>query len=204
MSREIYALLFNLNVVLMAQLKNNHALSTIKKTIFIVEENNLEEVPTFHKIIRIVYVVALALVGIIATIMFNRNILNYQSGDTNQSFFNTLNVIKLLRAQERFRSKPRSSESIVQSTATLTDEKTDKNEKTQEESVVVPNNSISEYSTRLEPKSNEFPTITLPKSRSNAGQDNAYNKISLTQKQRPGWDDVEMMRHGFINWSAIC
>ncbi|VDK75117.1 unnamed protein product [Onchocerca ochengi] len=159
MSREIYALLFNLSTALTVQLQNN-ALAIDKETIFVAIQNNLEEVSNFHKIMRIVSVVTLTLMGIIATIMFSWNILDYQ------------------RAQKRFHLKPRSPESIIQSSNTLTEQ--ENNEKKEKEFGASTSSNISEYSTGLEPKSTDFPTLMPSKSRSSAGQaDSLYNKAVI-------------------------
>ncbi|CAG9531618.1 unnamed protein product [Cercopithifilaria johnstoni] len=185
MSREIYALFISLNMALMAQSKDNRIMTTVKETIPVAVQNNLEEVSILHKVFRIVYIVMLTLMGIIATVMFTRNILDYKS------------------AQKRFHPKPRSPESIVESSASLTDGKIYENGKKKKESAAVTTNSISKDSTGSQPVS-DFPTLIPSKSRSSAGQDDdANNEMSLTQKQRLGWDDVEMMRHGLINRLAI-
>uniref|UniRef100_A0A1I8EGK6 Uncharacterized protein n=1 Tax=Wuchereria bancrofti TaxID=6293 RepID=A0A1I8EGK6_WUCBA len=94
--------------------------------------------------------------GIIATVMFNWNIFNYQ------------------HSQNQFYPKYHSPELIVQSTPpiTLTDEKTDENNKQKMKSAGISINSMLELNdTGLEPKSNDFPTIITSKSRSSAGQD---------------------------------
>ncbi|KAK6107848.1 hypothetical protein QQG55_29845 [Brugia pahangi] len=49
MHRNIYALLFSFNLVLMVQLKNNNTFSTIKETIFYTIKEDYDEISTFHK-----------------------------------------------------------------------------------------------------------------------------------------------------------
>uniref|UniRef100_A0A8R1TXW8 Uncharacterized protein n=1 Tax=Onchocerca volvulus TaxID=6282 RepID=A0A8R1TXW8_ONCVO len=216
MSREIYALLFNLSTALTVQLQNN-ALAIDKETIFVAIQNNLEEVSNFHKIMRIVSVVTLTLMGIIATIMFSWNILDYQIIDFVNfpictAFLSIRNYrqqyecskIEALskRAQKRFHLKPRSPESIIQSSNTLTEQ--ENNEKKEKEFGASTSSNISEYSTGLEPKLTDFPTLMPSKSRSSAGQaDSLYNKMSLARKHQSRWDEIEIMRHGLINCDCI-
>ncbi|EJW80730.1 hypothetical protein WUBG_08363 [Wuchereria bancrofti] len=109
----------------------------------------------------------------------------------------------LQHSQNQFYPKYHSPELIVQSTPpiTLTDEKTDENNKQKMKSAGISINSMLELNdTGLEPKSNDFPTIITSKSRSSAGQDddNHNSEVTLAQKHL-AWDEVEMMRHGLIN-----
>ncbi|VDN94452.1 unnamed protein product [Brugia pahangi] len=168
----------------MVQLKKNNTFSTIKETIFYTIKEDYDEISTFHKVIRIVYIVALTLIGIIATVMFNWNIINYQ------------------HSQKQFYPKIHSPESINQSSPiTHTDEQTDENDKQKKKSTSTSIKSVLELNdTGLEPKSSDFPTIITSKSRSSAGQDddNYNSEMTLAQKHI-GWDEIEMMRHGLIN-----
>uniref|UniRef100_A0A915PN39 Uncharacterized protein n=1 Tax=Setaria digitata TaxID=48799 RepID=A0A915PN39_9BILA len=158
-------------MALTIQQGNNNMLSTTKETILAAAmQNRLEEISTFHKVIRILWVIILTIMGITATILFIRNILYYQH--TRQL-------------------KSCSTESNFQPT-TLTDEKTD------EETKNIPITSI-DSNIGSEPRSIDFPTLIPSKSRSSAGQDDVDNIISLTHKRQLGWDDVEMMRHGLIS-----
>ncbi|VDP12216.1 unnamed protein product [Onchocerca flexuosa] len=192
MSREIYVLLFSLSLALTVKLQNN-ALAINKETIFVAIQNNLEEVSNFHKIMRIVSVVTLTLMGIIATIIFSWNILDYQVVHLNNSLSKIIHFsyrqqyecskIEAFsrgygrRAQKRFHLKPRSPESIIQSSTILTEK--ENNGKKEKEFLASTNSNISEHSTGQEPKSTDFPTLIPSKFRSSAGQDDSlYNKVS--------------------------
>ncbi|VBB34477.1 unnamed protein product [Acanthocheilonema viteae] len=112
-------------------------------------------------------------------------------------------MMKLQRVQKQFFPKPRTPESTVQSSASLRDEKIDENERKNYGSATTLTNSVSEQSLGLESKSSDFPTVIPSKFRNDAGQDNNVNSISIVQKQRIGWDDIEMMRHGLINCCCV-